>query len=1256
MHQPVYSSTVFACDTSSDGRFLRCDFPHCQLHSKQRKDHVWLLNTTQNVKIMEKHVGEEIEKYMTGQEVDHYPVVKRRQIGERNCDEAKIREITPSTKKVLVIFELDEPQASIGKWLEKFVAAACFERGLTDISVFSKLFRSRRELLRSVKETGDFLRSYQNDFEVLVILNCHSSSQGQVFSSTLSSITKKCKFEEFCSLHDFVCTCQDSFTGLLQGIHVSSCFTMKLDSSHTDWPVDAKWIQDRLSCTLSGSENEVYETGSQAADAYVALTSLLGNPATSSLQNLEEVVSDARRHAFPDLALEMGLKVMQLETLHEELKKEPREDKVHPRPLVSSDVSVAFLTLKDDLSSCSLADALCTALELRPDIKSDITTINVDFQLDDQPNPAKKARPDVKFLLRDLLTQLETSNKPVFLMVLSRCLCDMKSQVIEAVNCSSEKPPVYALHFANLPIQEDTPAIRECYGHFITGTTNGNSAPSSHASLFSVLLYILQLATGENGNRETPSVGHSAWSAREVFSEVSHVMEGLSKRCELRELKPEQKGQEEIQREIAGAQVGDPHLDKKINEQETKERPPDKSSEGVSGGSQYQTNDLPLSANVAEIVVEHFVLDLTVDFSSQILSGSIILFLRNLVSAEEKPAKPRRLRLDACDLVIERVEELDAKLSSRCGYEECCELMKKSGHTLDYQMAQWHMEVLPSSSCDDFPACIKIVYHTKPEGKSLAWANDFDGRPCVFNWGAPINNRAMFPGQDVPGGFSTWSAVVNVPKNCLLLMSGNFHQSLPSLGELDRHFYSMATPLPCSCVSFAAGYFHASPTIQAACQSDGCQSSIPCRLFTSESLLSSIMEEFHADLPKYTKAACDLLGPYPYKRVDVVILPRSFGCMGLASPNLVFLSPSVVSGNGSMGGRIGHEISHAWFGCLIGPKDCTEEWLTEGFATYCEDVIEAMAMDWPLDVWNDRFGLKGVIRWKALKGEIDNTDQNRQLLQKEAKQLEKKRNSQAQIGGAVTVKNALNPDKRFLQIHYLKGYFLLRFMALKVGYLEFNKVLKAYTTKFQSSLVTSQDFFTLFFDLFPQLKSSEFSPETLAANWLRSPTVPMHYSDVTSNNPLFNAVLEQIQFWREADKKFQCSSKKKKQQSKKSCEDATVLPFSDQVVILLEGLLELKKLTTSMLTQLDKCYKFSGQNADVRHRWCELVIKHLHRRALKDVRYFLTQEQGMGVYLYGELMCTEDSKAVSLARDVFDTVKGEMDYEARLIVSEMLYG
>ena len=43
--------------------------------------------------------------------------------------------------------------------------------------------------------------------------------------------------------------------------------------------------------------------------------------------------------------------------------------------------------------------------------------------------------------------------------------------------------------------------------------------------------------------------------------------------------------------------------------------------------------------------------------------------------------------------------------------------------------------------------------------------------------------------------------------------------------------------------------------------------------------------------------------------------------------------------------RIAHEVSHSWFGLVICALDWTEEWLSEGFATFVEDYIHQRAMD-----------------------------------------------------------------------------------------------------------------------------------------------------------------------------------------------------------------------------------------------------------------------------------------------------------------------
>ena len=78
----------------------------------------------------------------------------------------------------------------------------------------------------------------------------------------------------------------------------------------------------------------------------------------------------------------------------------------------------------------------------------------------------------------------------------------------------------------------------------------------------------------------------------------------------------------------------------------------------------------------------------------------------------------------------------------------------------------------------------------------------------------------------------------------------------------------------------------------------------------------------------------------------------------------MFLSQSVLCGDRSMSTRIAHEISHAWFGLLVGAKDWTEEWLSEGFATYIEDRV----------VFLNKVGLYIQIRFKkiAYRGESKN--------------------------------------------------------------------------------------------------------------------------------------------------------------------------------------------------------------------------------------------------------------------------------------------
>ncbi|KAL7988777.1 hypothetical protein Chor_007696, partial [Crotalus horridus] len=74
----------------------------------------------------------------------------------------------------------------------------------------------------------------------------------------------------------------------------------------------------------------------------------------------------------------------------------------------------------------------------------------------------------------------------------------------------------------------------------------------------------------------------------------------------------------------------------------------------------------------------------------------------------------------------------------------------------------------------------------------------------------------------------------------------------------------------------------------------------------------------------------------------------------------------------------------------------------------------------------------------------------------------------------------------------------------------------------------------------------------------------------------------------------------------------------------------------------------------VRHRWCELIIKHKYVAGYADVEKFLKEDQAMGVYLYGELMLNEDAKQQEIAYKTFAIIRDQMDTSSAKVVAEML--
>ncbi|XP_041854940.1 aminopeptidase O isoform X2 [Melanotaenia boesemani] len=440
-------------------------------------------------------------------------------------------------------------------------------------------------------------------------------------------------------------------------------------------------------------------------------------------------------------------------------------------------------------------------------------------------------------------------------------------------------------------------------------------------------------------------------------------------------------------------------------------------------------------------------------------------------------------------------------------------------------------------------------------------------------------------------------------------------------------------------------------------QSAWSQRVIPHRVFSPVCLLQKAQGVLKL-LPQCLAAAHAVLGVHPFPRLDVLIVPAGFSSLGMASPHIIFLSQSVLygespaSGNSGLslyGSRICHEIAHSWFGLVIGARDWTEEWISEGFATFLEDIIWAQAQKLSLQETMEQFDLKALLRWRRLSDELQNSKEELQILRPNMEKT-----GQVSDSGSSTVKHALNPEKTFMQVHYLKGYFLLKFLASQVGEQPLVDFIRLFVRKYHGKLVLSQDFLQMFLITFPAMERKSLTLSAIYADWLDQPGIPKwlyERSAVWSKARLVEEVKAEVVKWILFSQTHQGKGRKRKRiEPKVNYKELS----SEQLVMLLELLLEESELSVASMHALQKTYSLQEQDAEVRHRWCELVVKHAYTHAYGDVEHFLVHDQAMGVYLYGELMVQEDPEQQTLARRCLSLVQEEMDQSARRVVEEMI--
>ena len=198
-------------------------------------------------------------------------------------------------------------------------------------------------------------------------------------------------------------------------------------------------------------------------------------------------------------------------------------------------------------------------------------------------------------------------------------------------------------------------------------------------------------------------------------------------------------------------------------------------------------NDLPLLSNTTDILVRHFLLDLTCHMDARMLQGSVTLFLdpasvhgqsQRVFSIQEYHLKGQEsdstsrgdtllgirdnststirceddkpdldklhdgaftLVLDCCDLDVHSVECVPVSdviirtLTSGLTVDTqdlYSDVRQLKGTRMNYTTEKWCVKVSAENAGHpwEFPRVIRIHYSTKPDGDSLRWAVDQDNR------------------------------------------------------------------------------------------------------------------------------------------------------------------------------------------------------------------------------------------------------------------------------------------------------------------------------------------------------------------------------------------------------------------------------------------------------------------------------------------------------------------------------------------------
>ncbi len=443
---------------------------------------------------------------------------------------------------------------------------------------------------------------------------------------------------------------------------------------------------------------------------------------------------------------------------------------------------------------------------------------------------------------------------------------------------------------------------------------------------------------------------------------------------------------------------------------------------------------------------------------------------------------------------------------------------------------------------------VYVKYETTEGAKALQWldAQQTAGKkyPFLFTQSQAILARTWIPIQDGPGFRFSYTAIVEVPRGMMALMSAS---NPTSTVESGLYRFEMKQAVPAYLMAMSVGKLEFRPLGERT------------GIYAEAELIDKAAYEF-AETETMLEAAEKIYGPYAWDRYDMIVLPPSFPFGGMENPRLTFVTPTILAGDRSLTALIAHELAHSWSGNLVTNATWNDFWLNEGFTVYFERRIMEEISD------ESYANMLALLGHQDLESEVHD-------LGKDSEDTHLKLHLEGR-----------NPDDGMTDIAYEKGYFLLRLIEEHVGREPFDAFLKAYFKDNSFKTMTTESFLTL---LKSKLISSEDYEVLRIDEWVYGAGIPDNCPKVVSDK--FEIVESALNDFK--------SSGNAKAISSTNWTSHEWLHFIRHI----DAEINLEKMT-----KLDNQFNFTHSgNAEIQAAWFEHTIEKGYTNADEAVEEFL---------------------------------------------------